>query len=236
MPPDFRTLAFDDFIAFVFDHPAYEGKDVELDGNRLVRILEERPTQWYWDVDWDWSALPSDPLHTLALVTELFEHSDILLGRFTPRQIAQGFQLIVGPAAAELFLYPIWNANLPWAPRERLLRSSIPLYDRLFDVEVSIEYVPFMLWDELLGYRYTQPDLARPASEDDSRIQELVADILHDLLRLDGPWSAPGALHGAYHLNHPKALRAVEQWLANPDNHDEHWRAYAEQVLRGEAM
>ncbi|MEO5814815.1 MAG: hypothetical protein ABIT20_06000, partial [Gemmatimonadaceae bacterium] len=34
VPPDLRTLDFAGFIALVFDHPAYEGIDVELDGNR----------------------------------------------------------------------------------------------------------------------------------------------------------------------------------------------------------
>jgi len=236
VPPDIRTLDFAGFIALVFDHPAYEGIDVELDGNRVVRILEERPPQWYWDVDWYWSDVPADPLHTLALVTELFERADTLIGRFTPRQIAQGFQLVVGPAAQELFLSPLWDANLPWTPRERLLRSTVPLYERLFDVEVTIEHVPFMLWDDILGYRYRNPQLAHPASADDRRIQDVVADVLRDLLELDGPWSAPGALHGAHHLNHPRALQAVEHWLAKPGNDDQLWREYAEEVLRGDAM
>jgi hypothetical protein len=56
------------------------------------------------------------------------------------------------------------------------------------------------------------------------------------MLDLNGPWSAPAGLHGAHHVNHPIALDAVRQWLANPDNGDEDWRKYAESVLRGEAI
>lgn len=236
MPPDFRTLDLAGFVTLIFDHPAYEGKDAEADGNRVIRILEERPPKWYWNVEWNWSDVPTDPLHTLALTAELFEHAEILLGRFTPWQISQGLQLITGPAARELFVYPIWDSALPWHPRERLLRATVPLYERLLDVDVEIEYVPFMLWDDLLEYRYTKRELSRRPSDDDARIQELIADILQDLLRLDGPWSAPGALHGAHHLNHPRAFRAVEEWLSNPENDDQHWRAYAQRVLQRDAM
>jgi hypothetical protein len=127
--------------------------------------------------------------------------------------------------------------ELPWAPRERLLKAVLPLYERLFDVTLDIEHVPFMFWDSVLSFRYLDPAMAFPRSADDGRIQEAAASVIRDLmLDLNGPWSAPAGLHGARHVNHPIALDAVRQWLANPDNGDEDWRKYAESVLRGEAI
>ena len=237
MPPDLRTLDSSSFETLIFDHPAYEGQDLELDGNRIVRVLEERPTEWYWEVDWSWADVPSDPLHTLALITSLFESPEALPQRYTLRQISQGFGLLLGPAGADPFVCPLWNAALPWEPRERLLHAVVPLYDRLFDVETGIEHVPFMFWDTLLGYRYHNRALAIPRSDDDARVQEVVADVISEqLLELNGPWSAPSGLHGAHHAHHANGYRAVERWLGDPDNDDAHWTKYARQVLRGEVM
>ena len=93
-----------------------------------------------------------------------------------------------------------------------------------------------MLWDDLLGYRYTERAVASSASDDDEPLQALIAEILQQLLRLNGPWSVMGALHGAHHLNHRRALGAVKEWLSNPANGDQQSREYAKQVLRGEAI
>lgn len=234
MPPDLQTPGFADFVTLVFDHPAYMGVDTELDGDRADRVIEQRQPTRYLVVDLSLTDLPTNPLHTLALTTELFEHPEILLGRFTPRQIEQGFMLIA--VTRELFVDPIWDSSLPWRPRERLLRAIVPLYERLFDVELAIENIPFMLWDCLLGYRYTDRAVSGRASDDDEPLQALIAEILQQLLRLNGPWSVMGALHGAHHLNHPRALGAVKEWLSNPANGDQQSREYAEQVLKGEAI
>lgn len=234
---DLRTIDFAAFVTLAFDHPAYEGQEVEVDGHRIVRVIEERPAEWYWDVDWAWDELPNDPLHTLALMTELFERAGELRGRFTPRQIDQGFRLLLGPAAADPFVAPLWDATLPWGPRERFLRSTFALYERLFDVELAIDFVPFMFWDSLFGYRYEDPALAFPPSADDARIQRVAVDVIRALLLdLNGPWSAPAGLHGAHHVHHPDALDAVRAWLADPANDDEFYRKYARRVLVGDAM
>lgn len=234
MPPDLQTLDFADFVTLVFDHPAYMGIDMELDDHRADRVSEQRQPRRYLSVDWSSTDLPTNPLHTLALTTELFEHPEILLGRFTPRQIEQGFMLIAVTRA--LFVDPIWDSSLPWRPRERLLRATVPLYERLFDVELAIEHIPFMLWDYLLGDRYAERAVDSQASDDDEPFHEVIAEILQQLLRLNGPWSVMGALHGAHHLNHPRALGAVKEWLSNPANGDQQSREYAKQVSTGEAI
>jgi hypothetical protein len=234
---DLRDATYDDFVTFVFDHPAYEGQDLEVEGNRIIRVIEQRPQEWFWDVDFYWSDVPSDPSHVLALLTQLFTRAGELRGRFTPRQIGQGFKLLLGPAAEELFTYPIWNDQLPWEPRELLIRSTLSLYDGLFDVEVEIEHVPFMYWDMLLGYRYAEEPIAIPESKDDARMQIAAAEVIRSmLLDRNGPWSGPAALHGAHHVNHPIAFDAVRQWLADGANGDEHYREYAQRVLVGDAM
>jgi hypothetical protein len=234
---DLRNATYDDFVTFVFDHPAYEGQDLEVEGNRIIRVIEERPREWFWDVDWSWSDVPSDPSHVLALLTQLFTHAGELRGRFTPRQIDQGFQLLLGPVAEELFTHPIWNDQLPWEPRERLVRSTLSLYDDLLDVELEVEHVAFMFWDMLLGYRYDEDPVATPESRDDARMQLVAAEVIRSmLLERNGSWSGPAALHGAHHVRHPLAYDAVREWLADPANDDEHYREYAQRVLVGDAM
>lgn len=234
---DFRSATFNAFVSFVFDHPAYEGQDLEVDGDRVVRVIEERPRHWYWDVDWEWNCLPSDPGHVLALLTHLFTHAGALRGRFSPRQISQGFQLLLGSAAPGLFIGPIWSDQLPWGAREKLVRATLPLYDDLFDRDVEIDYLPFMYWDLLLDHRYLDPRNAGPEAQDAARMRVVAADVIRSMiLDLNGAWSAPAGLHGAHHVNHPVAFAAVRKWLEDPGNSDEHYREYAQQVLDGVAI
>lgn len=241
--PDLRALDYDAFITLVFDHPAYEGQDIEHHADGSVTFLEERPKAWFWEVEWEWDDLPADPPHTLALMTELFERAGELPERFTSRQIAQGFNLLLN-GGAEAFMELIWRAELPWEPRERLLRAVVPLYRGLFDVQTDVEHVPFMFWDILLAYRFEESTgerlSKRRVTPDDDRIRAVVSDVIREkLLVLDGAWSVPAALHGAYHVNHPIALDAVREWLARqpaPEDGEEepHWVTYARQVLAGD--
>lgn len=236
--PDLRALDLDGFVTLVFDHPAYEGQDMEQLEDGSVRFLEERPTAWFWEVEWSWEDLPAAPLHTLALMTELFERAGELPERFTSRQIAQGFALLLN-GASRTFIDTIRDAGLPWEPRERLLRAVVPLYRGLFDVQTDIEHVPFMFWDGVLASRFIAPD-QHEHGPDDARLQATIVDVIREmLLVLDGPWSAPAALHGAHHVGHPAALDAVREWLARapePGAEENHWVRYARQVLAGEAM
>jgi len=234
---DLRNASFDELVSFAFDHPAYEGQDLEVEGHRIIRVIEQRPQEWFWEVDFYWSDVPSDSSHVLALLTQLFTRAGELRGQFTPRQIAQGFQLLLGPVANELFTHPIWNDQLPWEPREQLVRATLSLYDDLFDVEPEIEHVPFMYWDMLLDYRYAEEPIAIPESRDDARMQVVAAEVIRSmLLDRNGPWSGPAALHGAHHVRHPVAYAAVREWLVDRSNGDEHYRQYARRVLSGNAM
>lgn len=238
--PDLRALDFDAFVTLVFDHPAYEGQAVEQHADGSVSFLEEPPAEWYWEVEWSWDDLPADPLHTLALMTELFERAHELPARFTARQITQGFNLLLH-GAARTFIDLVWDAGLPWEPRARLLRAVVPLYRWLFDVHTEVEHVPFMFWDVVIAFRY-DADAESQGPPPDPRIQATIADVLREmLLVLDGPWSAPAALHGAHHVHHPHALAAVREWLARlpepaPGADEDHWVKYARQVLAGDAM
>lgn len=234
--PDLRALDFDAFVTLVFDHPAYEGQDTEHHADGSVTFLEERPPAWFWEVEWSWDDLPADPLHTLALMTELFERAHELPARFTDRQVAQGFTLLLG--GARVFVELVWRAELPWAPREGLLRAVVPLYRGLFDVRTDIEHVPFMFWDAVIAFRFDRDRDQSPYGPPDPRLQSTIVDVVREmLLVLDGPWSAPAALHGAHHVRHPDALAAVREWLARAAAHgadDHHWVQYARQVLAGE--
>lgn len=236
--PDLRALDFDAFVTLAFDHPAYEGNAVEQHADGSVSFLEQPPPEWYWEVEWSWDDLPADPLHTLALMAELLERAHELPGRFTARQITQGFNLLLH-GAARTFMDLVWDDRLPWAPRERLVRAVVPLYRELFDVHTEIEHVPFMFWDVVINLRY-DPD-GKSDVPDEPRLQATIVSVLREmLLVLDGPWSAPAALHGAHHVGHPGARAAVREWLARAPRpadgeDDDHWVRYARQVLAGEA-
>ena len=238
--PDLRALDFDGFVTLVFDHPAYEGRSVEQHADGSISFLEQPPPEWYWDVEWSWDDLPADPLHTLALMAEVFERAHELPARFTSRQVTQGFNLLLH-GAARTFIDLVWDSRLPWEPRERLLRAVVPLYRRLFDVHTDIGFVPFMFWDVVVAFRF-DPRAESFDPPGDPRLQATIVDVIREmLLVLDGPWSAPAALHGAHHVHHPDALAAVREWLARtpapgPGAEEDHWVEYARQVLVGEAM
>src|SRR5262245_16137953 len=114
---------FDAWLAWVFDHP-----------------VERKP--WYWHAEhwpngndrWPFEPktgqLGNDAPIVLEYLTKLFEDPNVLIGRFSTGQIAQGLDLVGGcswPIICVLF-----ESTLPIGDRRACIRSMESLSKQLF--------------------------------------------------------------------------------------------------------
>ena len=77
---DLRQATYEQFVAFVFDH--YPEDEVD--------------DKWYWKTD---AEITTDPQRAVEYLTKALSSGRDLLEQFTHRQIAEGFQYLLGPGA-----------------------------------------------------------------------------------------------------------------------------------------
>jgi len=210
---DLRGCSFEGFVAFVFDHapPAAAGMP-----------------QWYFDPELE---VEFDGQLQLEHLTRLFRGADSLIESFTRAQIEQGLWFIAGPGGSEFFSELLWDARIAWDVRGGCIAAMVDLYDRLFRRE-PIGETAFMWWD-LLCYEY-RGGLRDPETDaEDARVQEAMLASLERILRLDSPECQRAALHGLYHLAHPRSLLAIREWLEEHPDAPADTRTLAERCLEG---
>jgi hypothetical protein len=199
MEIDLRCSSFDDWLSFVFDHEVVpEGAEGEA------------RKEWYWAVDDDEIAI--DPARQIAFLRQMFEHPAILLPRFTPRQINQGFWCMFGGWGDQLFRGQLWNHKVPWEERAAAISAIESLYQGLFGVE-EVGTSGFMLWD-LLAYDYYCGQRHPENDLEDRRVQQLMFETLERMLLASSEETQRAALHGLHHLMHPDCMSAVRRFLA----------------------
>jgi hypothetical protein len=107
MVRDISEISFEEWVRFIFDHPA-----------------QERP--WHWnDANYD----ISDEEKILSYLIQLFKNPTILLEKFSEKQINQGFWFMLGP---EGFMGVLWNPNTQFSKRKQCIDSMYDLYQLLF--------------------------------------------------------------------------------------------------------
>src|SRR2546425_580998 len=199
MQVDLREATFDAWLAFIFDHaPLPEDAD---DGEAK---------EWYWALDDE--EIVVDPRRQITYLRQLFEQPAVLLERFSPAQIDQGFWCMFGGWGENLFNETFWNSAIPWLDRAAAIRAIERLYDALFGLH-DVGSAGFMLWD-MLAYDYYCGIRHPTENPEDTRVQQVMFETLQRMLTSPSERTQMAALHGLHHLMRPESLAAVGQFLA----------------------
>lgn len=171
------------WIAHVFDHPV---------GGR----------EWYFDLDApEWTGNEDD---VPELMAETFERADELLADFTDAELEQGFWYVVGEASPSGWTSVLVNQRTPVATRLRVLRSFVPLFEKVMAVRCtehlghlseqagSALHLSCYMWWDLLNLSFAGDEWSEFGPEVIAVLRRILA-IPHDACR-------ESALHGIGHL------------------------------------
>jgi hypothetical protein len=212
---DLRAVGYDEWLAFVFDHP----------------VPPVGVEEWYLQAE---VQIDADPGQQVAFLARLFLEPEILARRYTPGQIEQGFWFLFGGGGSKWFRDALWDPSVPWEVRQRCIKALPELYARLFK-SCALDTIPFMLPDLLADeYRF---DFRHPdTDEEDRRVQEALFAAFRRMLDARDPGTQEAALHGLHHLAHPAGKQAIRRWLDSQSKLSREMRIYAEEVLAGTAI
>jgi hypothetical protein len=204
-------LAYEEWLAFVFDHPA-AGKS------------EDR---WYCQDDAA-SYYFKDSRLFLSRLGRLLIEPEILLAPYSLEQIKQGFWCFI--SAFEL---PdvLEDAGIPFEARAHCIAAFEPLYRRLFSRK-GLEKIAFTYWEPLTYSFSTRA--GRPENDDHARVQEAMFKALSAILGHKERICFLSALHGLGHLRHPAASQAIRGALERREGLRAPDRDYALACEKGE--
>ena|SRR5258708_4879503 len=216
------ALSFEQWLAFVFDHP--------VDESRL---------EWYFDPDSDWWDGP--PQTTVQYLTGAFENAANLLEPYSDAQLNQGLWYLASNACSNHML-ALLDESVPWPERQRCLRAMVMLYQQCFNPRCTpalghldeqpanpLNRVCYMWWDILPVSG--RPDLPARQAFDRECLQVMSAT-----LALSNAASQESALHGLGHwaMYYPEPVAAiVNAYLEKQIEIREPLRQYALAARRG---
>lgn len=216
---DLRGASFDEFVDFLF-------------GREVVPTppgATEEPEPWYWHAE-----VAFEPVSVASFYIRLFTAPRMLLDRFSPEQLEQGFWAIQSSNIECAVTEIIWDERLPFEIRESCVRSMFHLYELLFS-DVPLDTSTDMWWDSL-AYDWHCGNRARANGGEDQAMQDAMFETLVRILQLPSETSQAAALHGLGHLHHPDTNAAVLAYLAqNPGMHED-LKAYALAAARFKVM
>jgi hypothetical protein len=217
MTHDIKTIDFDSFVDFLFDHPVAD------------RDKNEEP--WYWAFDLE---IEYDPVKTLQLYTRLFNGPEILLERFSLEQLEQGFWAIPS-CTLDCSLWEIlFDTNVEFVYKCECIKSMFSLYQKLFSKE-PLETSSNMWWDSL-AYDYCCGNRTRNNNGQEKLIQDSMFECLCKILDLDAIDCQLAALHGLGHLRHPETEMVINKYLELHPTLDDETRTYALDCITGDIM
>lgn len=199
---------------------------VDLDFDTWLLYLFVAPDDW-WGHD-------PEPAQALAFMIRLFEQPEVLLERFSHKEINQGLWFLVDSGGANQ-MCALFDESLPWADRRRALLGIVTLYRSLFALACSdllghldqgkderdpIHSICYMWWDLF-------PSWGRGL---DARTRETVFDVMEATLAIESEPCREGALHGLGHFfsSDPDAVgRIIDRWLDGHPRISAQLRSYA---------
>jgi hypothetical protein len=180
---EINYLSYDDWIAFVFDHPT-SGPD------------------WYWGEDASYWNAPASL--TVDYVTRLFEKPLPALSAFTDAQLNLSLHYLIGPELGEHMLC-LNDPTVSIDVRERCVRSCESLFGQLFGSRCSahlsdrdepgsapLNAVCYMWWD-------TMPVSGGPNPDDRVVLHRTALDTMAAVLEMNSLACQESALHGLGH-------------------------------------
>lgn len=216
---DLRKASFAEWLDITFDHPE-RAEPTKVDH------------AWYWMHE---VALVADPVRQIRYLTQLFRQPEILAQRYTAAQVEEGFWFMLSGGGEEWYRDALWDPEVPWEARAACIATVPVLYERLFAPDEDAGGIPWMLWD-LLAFDYDCGNRDPARNEEDRRVQDAMLEAMSRmLLRSKSPMAQRAALHGLFHLNHPKGPGLIRTYL-DSRRIPRTLRDYAANVLAGEAL
>jgi hypothetical protein len=196
---DISSLPYNEWLNFVFNHPAREGSP---DGK-----------DWYWDFDYEVSV----PSRLVDHVTELCRDFVVVGKVYSLAQLNQGIWFIIGPCID--FGQYLRDTTVTLEARRSCVAAMYNVYaDFVSKSEVEeMETCFWMWWDILLDGFYM---VQTPKDEDTQGIENQILETLSSILQLDDRRTQYYALHGLGHLQHPKARTVIARYI---DIHGSEW-------------
>ena len=164
---------------------------------------EERASRWYYctKATFDLELLSGH-------YVRLFCESARLLGMFSKSQLEHGFSAVVSGCTFSVKNL-IWNTDLPFEHRKRVVRSMFYLFRDFFSVE-PLRYRA-NTWLEGLCYVWEVGQRQRSRGGEDSDMQDVMFVTMSEILSIDSEECRNAALHGLSHLHHPGTLELLQR-------------------------
>ena len=196
MGEQLKNLTFEQWLTYVFDHPAGD--------------LNEA---WYWESDRDW--WHEDPNDALRFMTRAFENAGEVFQPYSDAQLNQGLWFLVSNACSSHML-ALLEASVPWSAQKRCIASFHQLYEQCFAKRCSphlshldepgvspLNLVCYMWWDIMPIYGHPDDPIWKEMDEEILRVME-------STLQLDSLACRESALHGLGHWQHQYPQRVGE--------------------------
>jgi hypothetical protein len=195
---DISNYSFEEFVEFVFD------RDVPPEAE--MPTAEERAHRWYYCTNAVFD------LHRLSShYVRLYSESARLLGMFSRSQLEHGFSAIVSGCSFSVKKL-IWNTDLPFEHRERVVKSMFYLFRDFFSVE-PLRYQANMWWEGLC-YVWETGQRQRSKGGEDLAMQDVMFETMSAILPIDSDECRYAALHGLSHLHHPATLELLQRYTS----------------------
>ena len=217
-----KQLTFEQWLAYVFDHP--------VDDSKL---------EWYWDPGADrWDGPAAD---TIQFLTQAFENAPALFQPYTDAQLNQGLWFIVSNACSN-HMFALLDTEVPWLARQRCIRSFHSLFEQCFAKRCTshlshldepgaspLNLVCYMWWDII-------PFGGQPNNPERSEFDPEILNVLESTLQLASIACQESALHGLGHWQQDYPQRVTEiiaNFLQGQVDLRAELRAYALNAYRG---
>ena len=187
MGKQLQDLTFEEWLTYVFDHPA-----------------SDLSNAWYWDTDLDWWDEDMHPAQTVQFLTRTFEHAAEVFQPYSDAQLNQGLWFIVSNACSN-HMFALMDESVPWSARGRCIASIHQLYEQCFARRCSphfshlsepganpLNLVCYMWWDII-------PIAAKPDDPARAELDQAILQVLDSTLQLDSIACRESALHGLGH-------------------------------------
>lgn len=185
MGKQLKDLTFEQWLAYVFDHP-----------------VDEMKNAWYWDLDADeWNEVPED---VIRFLTQAFENAEDVFKSFSDAQLNQGLWFIASNACSNHML-ALMDENVPWSERQQCIYSFHRLYEQCFAKRCTphlshidepgagpLNGVCYMWWDII-------PIYGKPDDPMRKEFDQTILSIMDSTLQLDSIACRESALHGLGH-------------------------------------
>ncbi len=220
---DLRTVCYEEFLDFIFDHPVAP-QFRERSWGRAVTPAN----CWYDSIGLE---VDLDVARNCEYFALLFCDPRGLLDRYDRGQIEQGLWWMQ-TGYNDGSVADILRADSLPAPRKvAMVRAMYFLYADLFAVE-PLGNAPHMWWESLLrGFPDQAAGVSRWCAR--QRVQDAMFETLAQMLSLSAENCRIDALHGLNHLAHSGKERLIRDYLGQHDGLDETHRRYAERAIGG---